>query len=267
MFELDGKTAWVTGSTQNLGREMIEDFAELGADVVISNRRDRSVLDQAVDEVEAEYGVDAYGVQLDVSDEDSVIDAVNEINREFSAPDILVNNVGIRPHEDYDEITLEDWNRVIATNLTGGYLCSKYVLPEMIDNEWGRLMFISGVDAYFGTTGRIHCVSTKAGLFGLTRAFASKVGQHNITSNCLVPGVFDTDRNLENYPGLEDRYKVWRGRAPLGRLGQPEEFSPAAAFLATDEASFITGQVIHVNGGLFPTVQGPSHFDLDSEAF
>lgn len=262
MFDLEGRTAWVTGSTQNLGWEMIKDFAKQGADVVISNRRNSKKLEEAVQTIESTYDVEVFGVQLDISDEQSVIDAVNTINNEFSTVDILVNNVGIRPHTSYDEIRIEEWNEVLATNLTGSYLCSKYVLPDMIDNEWGRLLFISGVDAYLGTTNRIHTVTTKAGLFGLTRAFASAVGKHNVTSNCLVPGVYDTDRDPENYPGLENRYKVWRRRSPLGRLGQPAEFSPAVIFLASEEASFITGQTIHVNGGLFPTAQGPGHIDL-----
>lgn len=265
MFELNKKLVWVTGSTKNLGRAMAEDFAEQNADVVISNRRGGEELADAVAEISSGYDSNVYGVSVDISDREDVFDTVAEIEDEMGTVDVLVNNAAIRPHQSYDKIELSDWNRVISVNLTGAFNCVSAVAPGMRENGWGRIVNISGIDAFFGEADRVHVVSTKTGIIGTTRALASELGEYGITVNCVIPGVFDTERDIEDYPDLEFRYEVHRRRTPVGRLGQPDELSPAVVFLSTEEASFITGQILHVNGGLFPTTQGPDRLDPNEE--
>lgn len=265
MFRLDGKIVWVTGSTKNIGRAIAEDFAEQNADVVVSNRSGGKELESAVAEISDAYESRVHGVSVDISDREAVFDAVAEIEEELGTVDVLVNNAAIRPHQSHDDIELSDWNRVLSVNLTGAFNCVSAVTPGMRERGWGRIINISGIDAFFGEADRVHVVSTKAGLLGMTRALATELGEFGITVNCVVPGVFDTERDVEKYPNLEFRYEVHRRRTPLGRLGQPEELSPAVVFLSTDEASFVTGEVLHVNGGLFPTVQGPDRLNATEE--
>lgn len=265
MFELNGKVVWVTGSAKNIGRAIAEDFAEQNADVVVSNQGGGKELEDAVAEISSKYDANVYGVSVDISDREAVFDTVAEIEDEMDTVDVLVNNAAIRPHQSYDKIELADWNRVISVNLTGAFNCVSAVAPGMRERGWGRIINISGIDAFFGEADRVHVVSTKAGIIGMTRALASELGEFGITVNCIVPGVFDTERDIKDYPDLEFRYEVHRRRTPLGRLGQPDELSPAVVFLSTEEASFITGQVLHINGGLFPTTQGPDRLDPNEE--
>jgi len=131
------------------------------------------------------------------------------------------------------------------------------VWPDMKQNEWGRVISIGGVDAFFGKQNRLHGSTTKAGITGFTRSLAQEGGRYNITANCVVPGAFYTSRTEEWYPHLEQQYAVLQNRIPLGRIGEPDDLSPTIAFLATGAAGYITGQVLHVNGGLFPTVREP----------
>jgi len=263
MFELDGKTAWVTGSTRNLGRAMVEDLAGQGADVVVSNRSGGQALKDAVSEVRESTSSEVLGAQVDISDPESVERAVETIEDDLGSVDVLMNNAAVRPHQPIEEITLEDWERVLRTNLTGAFLCTKAVLPGMIDQEWGRIISISGIDGFVGSANRLHNVSAKAGLVGFTRALPNEVSEYGITVNCVVPGAFDTDRSPEDYPNLEELYAQQRARTLLRRLGDPEELSPAVVFLASEEASYVTGQVLHVNGGLFPAMRSPKTVDLD----
>ena len=268
MFELDGKTAWVTGSARNLGKAMVTDLARQGADVVVSNRTNTAELDETVAELREAFDVSVTGVQLDVGDPAAVEAAVEQIRDDVGGVDVLVNNAAIRPRQSIDEMTLDDWNRVIQTNLTGAYLCTRAVFGGMRERGWGRVLSISGVDAYEGHVDRLHVTTTKTGIIGFTRAMAQEGAQAGVTANCIVPGSFDTERRDDWFPDEGDReewlerdYAVRRRRIPLDRLGRPDELSPAVVFLASEEAGFITGQVLHVNGGAYPTIRDRDTLD------
>lgn len=257
MFDLTGKTAWVTGSTRNLGRAMLEALAARGANIVVSNRHDREELDKAVAELKERFPkVSVLGVQLDVADEESVKTAVEKIVQAIGPVDILVNNAAIRPFKPLAEMTLADWNHVMAVNLTGPYLCTQAVIPYMKERRWGRIINISGQSAYTGRPNRINTVASKAGLIGFTRALAQELAPYGITANCVLPGMFRTGRVDGWHPNVEEQYRLAEEKIPLGRLGLPQDLAPAIVFFASDEAGYITGQELHVNGGAFPTVRG-----------
>lgn len=273
MLELDGRTAWVTGSARNLGKAMVRDFARQGADVVVSNRKNDAELRETVEELRAEYDVDVTGVQLDIGDPADVDATVEVIHEDLGPVDILVNNAMIRPKQWFEDLELEEWEHVLRTNLTGPFLCTKAVFPDMRENGWGRVVNISGTDAYHGHINRLPVTTTKSGIIGFTRELAQIGAEHGITANCIVPGPFDIEAEKERYYSdvpeqWERREFIWeikRQRIPLGRIGQPEELSPSVVFMASEEASFITGQVLLVNGGKFPTTTDPMRYDLDQE--
>jgi NAD(P)-dependent dehydrogenase (short-subunit alcohol dehydrogenase family) len=146
---------------------MVRDFAKQGANVVVSNKSNDGELDRTVGELKDDFDTEVLGVQLDIGDPEQVSTTYNQIKDEIGPVDILVNNAGIRPYQSIEEVTLEDWEQTIRTNLTGAFLCTRTVLQDMRDNEWGRIISISGLDAFTGSAYRIHNVSTKAGLWGL----------------------------------------------------------------------------------------------------
>lgn len=265
MFELSGKTAWVTGSARNLGKAMVDDLASQGANVVISNKSNDDELNETVENIDKKYDAGVYGVQLDISEPDSVEDAFKKIKHEFGGVDILVNNAAIRPHVTLDDLTLEKWQEVLNVNQNGAYNCTMEVLPNMMEQEWGRIINISGIDAMIGVYDRLPSVTANAGLMGFTRSLAQTVGRFGITSNCVAPGVFDTSRDAEWYPNIEKRYEIMRSQIPLKRIGTPDDISPMIVFLASDESSFITGQTIHVNGGHFPTFNIPDPDEFEAQ--
>jgi NAD(P)-dependent dehydrogenase (short-subunit alcohol dehydrogenase family) len=252
-IDLTGKTAWVTGSARNIGRSIVTEMAASGADVVVTNHSNNAELEATVSDLRAEYDIDVLGQQVDVGDPDAVSTAVTRIDEKVGSVDILVNNAAIRPHTPIEDLTLEEWNDVLRTNLTGPFLCARAVVPGMRESGWGRIIAMSGSDALFGRANRVHVASTKAGLFGYTRALAYELADDGITVNCIAPGIAQTDRKGEgqSQPNLEK----YRQHIPLGYICDPDDIAPIATFLASEQASYITGQVVHVNGGLLPTTR------------
>lgn len=246
-LSLSGRTALVTGSGRNIGRAIALALAAHGANVVVNGHRDRDAVERVVREIESRGGR-ALGVMADVSSPEEVRRMVGEALAAFGAVDIAVSNVALRRMQAFLEISLEDWHRVMDTNLNAAFYLARSVLPRMRERKWGRLVHVSGFDAFWGhVTDRAHSVTAKSGLHGLTKALAREFGRDGITANTLSPGAIDTERDWSQYqhqPKAELEKQI-----PLGRFGDVDEVAAACLFLASDAGGFVSGQVLHVNGG------------------
>ncbi len=247
-LRLDDKTALVTGAGRNLGRAIALALAEAGARVVVNARSNRDEAEAVVREIQASGG-QAIVHLADVGDLTAVSAMIDEAARLLGPVNILVNNAAIRPHQPFFSIEPEDWDLVLRTNLSSAYYSARAALPSMTERGFGRIINISGVDGFKGAANRAHNVACKAGLIGLTKALALEFGPMGVTVNAVVPGAFDTTRDPKNYPSWPPG-QAFLERLPVPRLGQPEEVGQLCAFLASDAAAYITGQSIHVNGGL-----------------
>jgi NAD(P)-dependent dehydrogenase (short-subunit alcohol dehydrogenase family) len=257
-YGLAGRIALVTGGSKNIGRQIVSVLAEAGAVPVILFREDEASARKVCDEIE-KIGGRAGMVRADLADVGALRDAVRCIEREFGGVDILINNAALRPNSKITAISVEEWDRVLNTNLRGPFFLSQAVLPGMVRRKWGRIINIGGVDAYWGKTRRAHNVSAKLGLVGLTRTLANEVARHGVTVNIVVPGTTDTYRHTpEWYPELDKMYEERKERTPMARLGTPREVADACAFLASELASYTTAQEFFVTGGAFPLVRSPS---------
>ena len=247
-MDLEGKVALVTGSGRNIGRATILEMARRGADVVVNARSNRqeaeSVAQEAVD-----IGARAIAVLADVADRRQVDAMVEKAVATFGHVDILVNNAGLRRPSPFTDMSLEEWRAVSAVNLDGPFYCCKAVVPGMISAGFGRIINVSGLNAFKGRAGWAHVSASKMGAIGLTRALAAELGPHGILVNHIVPGAFDTTRR-DGQQAVGPPGERATG-IPVGRLGLPEEVAKTCAFLASEDAGFITGQTIHVNGGAF----------------
>ena len=244
---LKGKTALVTGSGRNIGRATVLELARRGANVVVNARANRDEAELVAEEAR-ELGVESLAVPADVGIEDQAKNLIQQTLSIFGRIDVLVNNAGLRQRKPITEMSTEEWRRVLSVNLDGPFFLCRAAIPNMIANGGGRIINISGVHAFTGQAGWVHVCASKMGAVGLTRALALELAPHNILVNHIVPGAFDTIRDTsESQASITDLIPD----IPLGRLGQPEELARIIAFLASDEAAYITGQTIHVNGGLF----------------
>ena len=243
-----GKTALVTGSGRNIGRAIAIDLAQQGAKVVVNGHREKSAVDEVVAQIRAAGG-QAIGVMADVSSPDDVAAMVELTVSEFGSIDILVSNVGIRRMQPFLEISVDDWNTVIGSNLSPAFYLARSAIPHMQQRKWGRIILISGFDGFWGQiTQRAHNVTCKAGLHGLAMALAREFGPDGITANTVVPGAIDTERDWSQYahqPGKEEISK----QIPVRRFGAPAEIAAACTYLSSDGGGFVSGQAIHVNGG------------------
>ena len=242
-----GRTAIVTGSGRNIGRAIALAFAAGGANVIVNGHADRAAVDATVKDI-ADAGGVALGVMADVSKHGDVQRLVAAAVDRFGALDIVVSNVGIRRMQPFLDISLEDWDTVLQTNLTAAFYLARNAIPHMQKRKWGRLVFISGFDGFWGqVTQRAHNITAKAGLHGLAKAIAREFGPDGITANTVAPGAIDTVRDWSQYKH-QPREKI-ESEIPLGRFGHVNELAAACAFLASDGGGFTSGQVIHVNGG------------------
>ncbi len=246
---LAGRTAIVTGSGRNLGRGMILAFAGAGANVVVNGHRDRDAIERVADEAR-ELGAKALCVLADVSQPEEVERLVAEAVGAFGSADIAVANVGLRPRQAFLDISVEDWRRVIETNLSSAFYLARAVLPEMKKNRWGRIIHISGRDGFFTISHRAHNVTCKAGLHSLAKAIAVEFGEFGITANTIAPGKMDTVRDEKHYPGYKESWAEAVKAMPLRRLGTPEDVGEACLYLACG-GTYVTGQLLHLNGGEF----------------
>ena len=239
---LQGKVALVTGSGRNIGRATVLELARQGADVVVNARSNRDEAEVVAAEAR-EFGVRAIVRMGDVGAQPQAFGLIGGVIAEFGRVDILVNNAGMRAAKPFIEMTVADWREVNAVNMDGPFFTSRAVVPGMIERGWGRIINVSGLNAFKGRAEWAHVCAGKMGALGLTRALAAELAPHGILVNHIVPGAFDTTR-VEGQSAPAPNPDI-----PVGRLGLPEEIAHTVAFLASDGAAYITGQTIHVNGG------------------
>ena len=239
---LQGRVALVTGSGRNIGRATVLELARQGANVV-TNARANSEEAEAVAAEARELGVQAIATTADVADQGAVYRMVGEAIEEFGRVDVLVNNAGMRASKPFTEMTVEDWREVNGVNMDGPFFACQAVVPGMIERGWGRIINVSGLNAFKGRSEWAHVCAGKMGALGLTRALAAELAQHGILVNHIVPGAFDTSR-VEGQSTPAPNSGI-----PVGRLGLPEEIAHTVSFLSSEGAAYITGQTIHVNGG------------------
>lgn len=246
MNRLEGKVALVTGAGRNIGRATVLSLAAEGANVVINARSNSDEAEAVAAEARA-LGVDALAVLADVSDRNQVAAMMDRATERFGKIDILINNAAIRPHKPFTEVTIEDWEHVRGVVLDGAFYCTHAVIPSMVKNQFGRILFFTGDGAFMGSPQRSHVSAAKMGLIGFARGLASEFAPQNIRVNVVSPGRIDTSRDLSWYPqgGMGETSDI-----PLQRLGTSEEIAAACLFLVTDDCGFITGQTLHVNGGV-----------------
>lgn len=246
-LQLTGKVAVITGSGRGIGYASALALAQEGAKIVITDINAESVL-QAVSSLK-EAGHAAIGAVLDVCNDDQVHAMAEQAVREFGGIDILVNNAGFTRDKYLLKMPVEDWDSVVDTILKGAYYCTKAVLPSMMEKRWGRVINIAS-RAHWGNPGQTNYSAAKAGLIGFTRALALEQGKFNITANAIAPGLIETPlvRGLSTYEMLRTNALA---RQPVQRLGAVEDIANTVAFLASDRASFITGELLHVTGGRY----------------
>jgi NAD(P)-dependent dehydrogenase (short-subunit alcohol dehydrogenase family) len=244
---LAGRTAIVTGSGRNIGRAIALSLARLGANVVVNGHRDRDALESVAQEIRA-IGSGSLACIADVSDDSAVAAMIDRAVATFGSVDIAVSNVAIRRKQAFLDITPQGWDEVLRTNLSAAFYLARHVIPRMRERRWGRIVLVSGFDGFWGhVTERAHNVTAKAGLHGLTMALAREFGRDGITANTVAPGAIDTIRDWSQYTHQEKARL--ESEIPCGRYGKPDEVAAACDLLCSERGAFVSGQVIHVNGG------------------
>lgn len=247
-MRLKDKVCIVTGSSRGIGKGIATALAEEGARIVINYRSQGDAAKKTADEIVERFHSDVEIVKADVSKEEDVVEMVKKTKEKFGTIDILVNNAGVFKDSTAWNMDKNFWDDVISTNLTGVFLCTKHAIPSMREKGWGRIVNISSVVGQIGTFGASNYAASKAGVFGFTKAVAKEVAGKNITVNCIALGYIETGMNLRLPEEL--RQEILQ-KIPMKRFGKVEEVAGSVVFLCTEEAAYITGQVIHLNGGYY----------------
>jgi 3-oxoacyl-[acyl-carrier protein] reductase len=240
------RIALVTGASRGIGRACALEMAKAGNKVALAARQV-----EKLEEVAAEIrgaGGEAFVVALDLASHDSIKEGFAKVAKEFGRIEILVNNAGVTKDNLALRMKPDDWNMVLQTNLSGAFFCIQQVISPMMRERWGRIVNISSVVGQAGNPGQANYVASKAGLLGLTKSLAQELASRNITVNAVAPGLIETD--MTNVLKDEQKARITQG-IPMGRIGLPREVAAAVRFLASEEASYITGNVIDVNGGMY----------------
>jgi len=240
------RTAFVTGASRGIGRAIALALARDGARIVVASPEVEN--NELVAAEIRGLGAEACTLDLDVSSPDSVKEGFARTAREFGRTEILVNNAGITRDGLAMRMKKEDWDLVLAINLSGAFLAAQQVLPDMIRQRWGRIVNIASVVGLSGNAGQANYVASKAGIIGLTKALAQEVASRNVTVNAVAPGFIQTDMTARLPDEVKQRMLA---SIALKRFGQPEDVAAAVRFLASEEAGYITGHVLNVNGGMY----------------
>ncbi|MDP9096759.1 MAG: glucose 1-dehydrogenase [Pseudomonadota bacterium] len=247
MFDLTGRIALVTGTSRGLGQYFARALAQAGADLVVTSR-DRSTLAGFEAEIAA-LGRRTYAVSLDVRNEASIRDAVAEAEEKFGAIDILVNNAGMNIRKPAIDVTWDDWNQILDTNLRGSFFVAQAVAKGMIQRGYGRIVNVGSVTSVAGYAGLGPYGASRGGIRQLTMSLADDWGPHGVTVNCLAPGWFRTEQNKIMYENQE-WVEYLCDRIPLKRPGRPDDLGGPVVFLASEESRYVTGQTLLVDGGI-----------------
>ena len=242
--ELSGRVALVTGSARNIGRAIALTLARGGASVMVTAKQSASDVEAVADEIR-QMGGNASSMTADVGDPASAASLVKATVDRLGRLDILVNNASVRREVDFADLEYAEWREIMATTLDGAYLCSRAALPHLIAARAGSIVNMGGMSAHTGATRRAHVIAAKTGLVGLTRALAHDLAKHQVTVNCVVPGLIDTAR-----VGAEPAHHAGKV-PPVGRKGTPDDIAALVRFLCGPDARYMTAQTIHANGGLF----------------
>ncbi len=243
MSEWDGKLALVTGGSRGIGRAIAAALVERGVRVVLTGRSEARARETA-----EELGSGAQGLAMDVSDREAVVRVIKSVLEEHARIDILVNNAGITRDNLLMRMKPEEWDAVIATNVNALYYCSQAVLRPMIRQRSGRVINMSSVVGLTGNAGQVNYAASKAAILGFTKALAREVASRNVTVNAIAPGYIETDMTRE-LP--QSATEALREAIPMKRIGQASDVAAAVLYLASEGASYVTGQVLQVNGGLY----------------
>jgi len=251
LFNLSGKTAFITGGSRGIGFELAKGLGKAGAKIII-NARNKEQLNSAVSSLKA-LGVEAFGYSFDVADEEQVKEAVGNMERNVGEIDILFNNAGINIRGPLEEYDLENWQKVLNTNLDGVFLVSKYVVKNMIKNKAGKIINTCSMMSELGRNSTGAYAASKGGVKMLTKAMTAEWAKHNIQVNGIGPGYFASEMTKSLVE--DEKFNEWIcGRTPANRWGKLEELVGAAIFLASDASSFVNGQIIYVDGGILAAI-------------
>jgi 3-oxoacyl-[acyl-carrier protein] reductase len=246
MRKLENKVALVTGGSRGIGKAIVYALAEAGADVGVNYVKNKEIAEQVCDRIRNQDGVKAIALKADVSIPAEVQEMVNTMLKEFGRIDILVNNAGVASRTKLIDTSLEDWNRVIATDLTSVFLCTKAVLPSMLEHREGRIINISSQLGQIGAAGRTPYAAAKGGVIAFTKALARELAQDGILANCVAPGPIETDMlSASSAEWKRDK----KSSLPLGRFGRPEEVAMSVVFLASSDGNLYVGQTLGPNSG------------------
>ncbi len=243
---LDGLTALVTGASRGIGKATAEQLSAAGARVILA-ARSLDALETLQKEIESTGG-EALALTLDLSDPEGSAAKLKALPKSWATVDILVNNAGMTRDGLVARMSLEQWDEVLSTNLTGSFSITKALLRGMMKKRWGRIINITSVVGLMGNAGQANYAAAKAGLIGLTKSLARELASRNITANAIAPGYIETSMTEAMTDKAKDELS---GQIPLGRLGQVEDIAAAVVFLASREAGYITGHVLNVSGGLY----------------
>jgi 3-oxoacyl-[acyl-carrier protein] reductase len=240
------RIAFITGASRGIGRACALALSSGGAKVVLAARQ-LDKLEEVAAEVRASGG-EAYVVAIDLASQDSIKEAFSKASKEFGRIDILINNAGLTRDGLAMRMKRDDWDAVLQTNLSGSFFCIQQVMPGMVRERWGRIVNITSVVGESGNAGQANYAASKAGLIGLTKSLAQELASRNITVNAVAPGFVETDMTASLTDDLKAKITE---SVPLKRMGKPEDIAAAVKFLSGDDASYITGHILDVNGGMF----------------